>query len=166
MCASGRYNESQTTASGSQTSLVLLLPHQSEVAYRLNRDMQEKGFFSRDCLPAGRCSLPRDHRRGGARYMEEAVEGPLAGARDTEEAAETGGGGARCRYNPLDSLICVAGSRAIIPFLCLSWFSLDFRESKPKCLSPNSFSFMAEITPHRYESRCGNTRDVREPDAL
>ena len=46
----------------------------------------------------------------------------------------------------------------------MSRFSLDFRESKPKFLSPNSFSTMAEIT--HYESRCGNTRDVREPDAL
>ena len=31
MCASRRYNESQMTASGSQTSLVLPIPHQSEV---------------------------------------------------------------------------------------------------------------------------------------
>ena len=39
--ASGRYNESQTTASGSPTSLVLPLPRQSEVAYRLNfEDLQ------------------------------------------------------------------------------------------------------------------------------
>ena len=57
-------------------------------------------------------------------------------------------------------------SRATIPFSSMSRFSLDLRESKPKFLSPNSFSFMAEITPHHYESCCGNTRDVREPEAF
>ncbi|CAL8250955.1 unnamed protein product [Boreogadus saida] len=33
------------------------------------------------------------------------------------------------------------------PFSSMSRFNLDFRESKPKFLSPNSFSTMAEITP-------------------
>ena len=33
----------------------------------------------------------------------------------------------------------------------MSRFNLDFRESLPKFLSPNSFSSMAKITPH-YES--------------
>ena len=37
--------------------------------------------------------------------------------------------------------------------------ALDFRESKPKFLSPNSFSTMAWDNPH-YESRCGSTRDI------
>ena len=41
---------------------------------------------------------------------------------------------------------------ATIPFSSMSWFNLDFRESKPKFLSPNYFSTMAEITPHHYES--------------
>ena len=34
-----------------------------------------------------------------------------------------------------------------IPFSSMSWFNLNFRESKPKCFSPNSFSTMAEISP-------------------
>ncbi|CAL8235780.1 unnamed protein product [Boreogadus saida] len=37
-------------------------------------------------------------------------------------------------------------SRPTIPFSSMSWF-MYFRESKPKFLSPNSFSTMAEITP-------------------
>ena len=42
--------------------LVLPLPHQSEVAYRLqNHKMQEIGIIARDCLPAARCLLSRDH---------------------------------------------------------------------------------------------------------
>ena len=36
---------------------------------------------------------------------------------------------------------------AKIPFSSMSRFNLDFRESKPKFLSPNSFSTIAEITP-------------------
>ena len=31
--------------------------------------------------------------------------------------------------------------------------------SKPKFLPPNSFSTMAEITPHNYKSCCGNTSE-------
>ena len=65
VCASGRYNESQTTVSGSPTSLVLPLPHQSEVAYRLNLDMEEKLL---PCLPAARCqgttAVPRQRAEG------------------------------------------------------------------------------------------------------
>ena len=38
------------------------------------------------------------------------------------------------------------------PSSSISRFSLDFRESKPTILSLNSFSTMAEITPHHYVS--------------
>ena len=36
-------------------------------------------------------------------------------------------------------------------------FNLDFRESKPKFLSPNSFSTMGEITPTTSLYLCGST---------
>ena len=54
---------------------------------RQNHDMEEKGIVARDCLP-----LP-------------VVEGPPPLAPSMEEAAEAGGGGAHCRYNPLPSLL-------------------------------------------------------------
>ena len=38
-------------------------------------------------------------------------------------------------------------SCATIPFSSMSWFTLDFTESKPKFLSANSSSTMAEINP-------------------
>ena len=96
MCTSRRYNESQRTSSGSPTSLVLPLPHQSVVDR------------------TARCLLP------------------AAGARHHRPAAHLPGGGASRRW-------CLATGG-------MSQF-MYFRESKPKFLSPNSFSTMAEITP-------------------
>ena len=148
MCASGRYNESQMTGSGSLTSLVLPLPHQSEV------QTEPREIVAQDCLPPEpRCPLPAP---GGASATGSAA---AAGSGLYISAA---GSTATC----LGSLLHVVGSRRRCnSFSCMSSFSLDFRESKPK-FKANSFSFMAEITPHHYESRYGNTRDVREPDTL
>ena len=82
MCASGKYNESQTTASDSPTSLVL--PLQSEVAYRLNLNMEEPKLAAAEpelpsacpwrCLgngpvaepPAAQAARCRTHCRGTA----------------------------------------------------------------------------------------------------
>ena len=122
MCASGRYNESQMTASGSPTSLVVPLPHphQSEVAYRLNFDMEEKLFpaiVSRRS-PAAHCPCLGNGLGSGLYLLDSSPS-----AASSMSRARRG----RC--------------------LCMSRFSLDFRESKRRFLSPNSFSTMAEITP-------------------
>ena len=83
-----------------------------------------------------------EHRHGG-----EIV------ARDCLLPAEAGGDGAHCRYNPLP------GARGMEE-------AAEAGGGIGEISFPNSFSSMAEITPHHYESRCGNTRDVREPEEL
>jgi hypothetical protein len=48
----------------------------------------------------------------------------------------------------------------------MSRFNLDFRESKPKFLSPNSFSTMAEITPTTSLYLLLRYQRVWEPNAV
>jgi hypothetical protein len=49
----------------------------------------------------------------------------------------------------------------------MSRFNLDFRESEPKFLSPNSFSTMAEITPSTsLVVEVGYQRLQRKPDSV
>ena len=77
-----------------QSLTSLVLPEQSEVAYRLNRDMQEKGIIARDCLPATHC-------RGTT------ATGPLHGGGCRGTSTMT----AAVRQWSLGSLLRVAGSQ-------------------------------------------------------
>ena len=165
VCASGRYNESQTTASGSLTSLVLPLPHEPEV----QTEPQHGGeLVAWDCLTATRvvenaatytrcrgttATSPR--HGGGCRGMRLPRHRHCCGTRDTDTQRAAGYISSRLHRcltrqpPPCRGLTAVvprqraAGrqSRATIPFSSMSWFSLDFRESKPKFLSTNSFSW-------------------------
>ena len=110
----------------------------------MNPDMKEKGIVSRDCLPLGRFPLPAAEGPPPRRCpLQEAVV-PKRYPLQKRWSLGSGKRGSRGRH-----------SRSTIPFTSISWF-MYFRESKPKFLSPNSFSTIAEIT---YESRCGKTRD-------
>ncbi|CAL8350192.1 unnamed protein product [Arctogadus glacialis] len=84
-----------------------------------------------------------------------AVAGAGAGACANARAGAGSGAGEGLRsaaYGPSSSAAPawtppVPRAYATIPFSSMSRFNLDFRESKPKFLSPNSFSTMADITP-------------------
>ena len=94
--------------------------------------MEEKGIVALDCLPSEpRCPLTRPHR------LE---SGQRASRRWCLTAVVPRGGGQQAAGLWRET------SRATIPFSSLSPF-MYFRESKPKCLPPNSFSTIAEISP-------------------
>ena len=93
-----------------------------EVGY-MNHDMEEKGIVGRECIPLEPCFPPPRQRSALITASWSRGGGPSAARLRRETTAVNN------------------------PFLLHVVLHAYFRESKPKFLSPNSFSTMAEITP-------------------
>ena len=124
--------------------------------------MEEKGIVARWCpgsrqraTPRRRCPAVVVRHGGGAPRRRRLPRSPRRGYPGPRGAAAVprGGGAPRPRGGgalaPGHRQQGSGGrlSRATIPFTSMSLFNLNLSESKPKFLSSNSFSTMAEITP-------------------
>ena len=87
---------------------------------------------------------------------------PLLGYSGSWTAAEAGrsGGSPAAPARGARRQVRQLSSRSTIPFSFMSRF-MDFRESRPKFLSPNSSQPWPIYPPLRVFTCCGSTRDVR-----
>ena len=136
--------------------------------YRLNLNMENCCPGSSPCCPLSRYHLPRQVAVERAAKITRCppVAVPLQRARQRQPVISAVGSAASC----LGSLLHVAGSTAAVAAPRQradnpgqQFQLLNFRESNPKFLSPQ---FLLNRHKPHFESRCGNTRDVREPDTL